>query len=66
MPKFTVEIKEMHNNIFEGIEADDLADALEKAGMAIENGDSGTLEFDRTMQSDMWTVRNEETGDYLQ
>ncbi len=66
MPKFTVEVKEVHNNIFEGIEAEDLADAIDKAYKAIEDGDKSTLEFNYTLQSDMWTVRDEETGDYLQ
>ncbi len=68
MARYTVEVKEIHNNIIEGIEADNLEDALEEAERVLAEDDLSSLvsEYSYTLSPDMWTVRNEDTGVSLQ
>ena len=67
MPKYVVEVKEVHSSLCE-IESDepmDRSELLEKAQQMIEAGEqSDYLEYDRTMEPDSWTTR-EEGGDFV-
>ena len=66
MPKFTVQVKEVHCNIFE-IEAPEGTSrkALEElANKALEEGDDCHFEYSHTLEPDEWVVRNE-GGDFL-
>ena len=67
MPKYTVEILEIHRTACEIESAEPMARAalLKKAGKMIEAGDqSDYLEYDRTMDPDTWITR-EEGGDFV-
>ena len=67
MPKYIVEVLEVHRTICE-IESDKLMDRaalLTKAGEMIEAGEqTDYLEYDRTMDPDTWITRKE-GGDFV-